>query len=117
MWLLSLKSSWLPANIRSKLLNGICDWTVWLWHDINYEGYEKFEHTGKFTHYLHDLLDNPKLKITNEAKADLENRIKVSIEILELPESVAELVLTFNRNNIISTWTNSKFNRRKKGSR
>jgi hypothetical protein len=115
MWLLSSKSAWLPAKIRSKLLKGICDWTVWLWHDINYEGYNKFQHTGKFAYYLNDLLDNPKLEITKEAKADLENRIMVSMEILELPESVTELALTFKRNNIISTWTNSKFNRRKKG--
>ena len=116
MWLLSVKSSWLPKNIKNKLLKGICDWTVWLWHDITYEGYEKFEHTGEFADYLHNLLDNPNLKITNEAQADLENRIQVSIKILELPETTAELILLFNNNGIIETWTNSKFNRRKKGS-
>lgn len=114
IWLLSDKSSWLPENIRTILLKGICDWSAWIWHDINYEGYESNEDTGKFGLFLYDLLENPNLKVSKSARQDLSSRIQVTIEVLELTETKEELTKKFLDKKIIDTWTNSKFNRKRK---
>jgi hypothetical protein len=114
IWLLSEKSNWLPENIRTILLKGLCDWGAWTWDNIiSYEGYEKNEDTGEFTLFLHDLFDNPQLEINGSALRDLAARINITIEILALPESKEELVKKFLDMRIIESWISSKFNWRR----
>jgi hypothetical protein len=113
IWLLSDKSNWLPIKIHKVLFKGICDWSVWTWSRLDYDGYTDYEFTGDFLHYLFDLRENPSLKLTNNAKKDLISRIQVAKEILELPETSKELAKRFSDKRIVDTWINSKFNRKK----
>ena len=111
VWLLSEKSMWLPSRIHKALFKGLCDWSVWPWTNINYEGCNKNENTGKFAFYLYKLRDNPGLEMTDSAWQDLLSRIQIAKEILELPESNEALAKKFIEKGIIDTWINSKFNR------
>lgn len=118
LWLLSAKSEWLPKEIRRLLLKGLCDWGAWTWYNINYDGFEKEKSTGEFNRYLFDLRDDTnKVKtIPPSAEKDLLHRIQITIDILDLPESKETLMKIFIERQIIESWVNSKFNR-KKGSR
>ncbi len=113
VWLISDKSNWLPDNIHQVLFKGICNWSVWTWSKLDYDGYADYEFTGDFLDYLFDLRENSALKLTDNAKNDLLTRIQVAKDVLDLPETSEELATRFIDKRIVDTWINSKFNRKK----
>ena len=95
-WLLSGESRWLPTQIRDLLTRGMAEWGVWLWnprerHAIEDLGFEDQVFTGKFADALYKSDTLSALRLTDDARRDLEHRLTFSASLLELPEDGAEL--------------------------
>ncbi len=100
-WLLSSASSWMPEDIRAGLLRGIAEWSVWPWDTLRMPRTEvPFDHadkpfTGEFRAAARKARSLQTLRLSRAAKADLRDRIDLSVRLLELPESGEELESRF----------------------
>lgn len=95
-WLLSDESKWLPAPIRVVLTRGMAEWGVWPWDSrerraIEDFGFEDQGFTGAFADALYESNTRPALCLSNDARRDLEHRLKFSASLLRLSEDGMEL--------------------------
>jgi hypothetical protein len=110
IWLLSDKSSWLPKGIRTALYTGLIDWGVWDWREgeSSRSDFVSNAATGSLAHALYRAMDKVPIKLTKKIQQDIKTRIKHSKSILNLPETVDELVEIFYKKKIIESWIRSK---------
>ncbi len=90
-WLLSEQSTWLPANIREALTQGMAAWGVWPWRSGEREivedfGFEEEPFTGKFEAALRRARTRQTLRLGPDPRRDLEHRLAFSARLLGLPE-------------------------------
>ena len=95
-WLLSDESKWLPAPIRDVLTRGMAEWGVWPWDSrerraIEDFGFEDQSFTGTFAEAIYDSNTRPDLRLSDDARRDLEHRLTFSASLLRLPEDGTEL--------------------------
>jgi hypothetical protein len=100
-WLLSKSSNWLPASARKCLLDGIANWSRWLWGYISFDKAGDWEHCGALAEAIHDAADRKKFCFSKAIEFDLENRIALSKRQLGLPESLGNLKKRFLEYQII----------------
>jgi hypothetical protein len=100
-WLLSEGSKWLPEAIREVLLDGIVSRSRWLWGSIQNDCGGEWRHCGALLEAVHDLIDNKKKVLTKSADFDLENRIALSIKLLDLPESIDVIKKSFLEHRVV----------------
>lgn len=106
IWLLSRDSTWLPANHRAYLLEGMKQWAVWPWSRYEQPNYS-CEYAGKLRDFLLEAAEKKRSKsfqLSHEALADLHDRIEYSRTLLGLPESTDELVSAFLKERIPQSW-------------
>lgn len=115
LWLLSEKSSWLPTQIRSKLLDGLKEWAVWGWSKggSNYSDFEGGDDSGALQLALIKARKVESFKLSKKSKADLYERLEHSIRYLGLPENVQELFDRFFQEQVIDAFI-SKWSERSK---
>jgi hypothetical protein len=97
-WLLSVKSSWLPARIRETLLDGLIRCTArWPWTSVSDSrpNQSDWPTCGALQEGLRGARRKSRFKLSNRAHDDLLNRASLSREMLDLPESPSELVQRF----------------------
>lgn len=106
-WLLSIKSSWMPQQIRQFLLVGLKEWAVWDsdWgYKIETMGVKLYRDYGALSRSLYRVDSIERFKLTKTAKRDLESRLEISSHLLGLPESGSALAQIFFDNEFIPAW-------------
>ncbi len=99
IWFLSKDSSWLPEKIRNFLIEGFRDWNVWSWSSVpqrHPQNIEKSEFTGSLQHQIFQTAKNgSSFSISLSSLEDLKERIKWSLQILEINDDIDELTEKF----------------------
>jgi hypothetical protein len=95
-WLLSKKSQWLPGKIRRFLLDGVANWSRWLWGTLGSEKGGEWPTCGLLAEKIRTMTRSSSgFKLTKKLEDDLDNRIIRSVEFLGLPESPNKLKQAF----------------------
>ena len=84
-WLLSSASSWLPAHIRSVLLDGLKNYHTWVWHSPGDGAFSKALFATK----------QKKFKWNPAIERDVCDRIRKTTALLGLPDSEDQLLKRF----------------------
>ncbi len=100
VWLLSTASAWLPQEVRDFLITGMKEWAMWYWteslesleHDL---GLQKYPGRGEFANALFGRKFRSSGGVRGAARADLLERIQVSVSLLALPEPAEVLAQRF----------------------
>ena len=98
VWLLSDASSWLPAETRSFLRQGMKDWISWHWgpDTSGTDSGGSWKSYGSLFNQLRRAIDSKKpFRWTDGARDDSYHRIKQSVEELSLTEPPEELLDLF----------------------
>jgi hypothetical protein len=109
-WLLSDMSSWMPPEVRHRLLEGIGEWGVWPWVGLRVPRigtdfvFEEKDFTGAFVRALHQAKSLDSLEIVGPARGDLQDRIQISVDLLGLPETPDELLDALLRSPILDAY-------------
>ncbi len=114
IWLLSDKSNWLPNEIHQYLLEGF-KYIDWSWHGAiqnrfaySFFGDKRFLKETEFTGDLYEALRGAKsynnLFISAKCIDEIKVRIKHSIHLLHLHETVEELFEKFIARKFIENW-------------
>lgn len=92
-WILSNQSEWLPTKIHSCLKTGMLDSLIWTWGEYsNSDNGGEWLSNGKLLRKLYKGLDSKKEFIWDKASIDdCKQRIKKTIDLLSLPESVNDI--------------------------
>ena len=110
VWFLSSRSGWIPRPQHDFLLKGMKKWTAWLW--MGHESSSDYTgvHAGALWRNLYKCLKSGRTSftLTKSAQTDLHERIKHSRTILDLPESVPELIDRFMDERVIDEWLSQK---------
>ncbi|WP_281184443.1 toll/interleukin-1 receptor domain-containing protein [Trichlorobacter lovleyi] len=113
-WLLSESSKWLPEATREILLDGIVSRSRWLWGSIQSDYGGEWRHCGDLLDAVHDLIGNKKEVLPKSAVFDLENRIALSIKLLDLPESIDAIKKSFLEHRVVERTIAGEFFVRKR---
>lgn len=98
-WLLSSRSSWLPAKIHKYFLKGMENGHIWIWGpESSFEKDGKWKHFGSLERAIYKARHPRTFKLSVEAKYDLSHRIKLSIKKLKLQEKSNEILDRFLAN-------------------
>lgn len=100
VWLLSTASAWMPQRVRDFLITGMKEWGVWYWteslesleYDLGLEGYPG---RGEFGNALFHRKFRSSGGVRGAARADLLERIRVSVNLLGLPDPAEVLAERF----------------------
>lgn len=84
-WLLSSASSWLPARVRSVLLDGMKNYHTWLWHSPGGRALSETLFSAKGLSFRWDAA----------VELDVRDRIRQTIALLRLPDTEARLLKRF----------------------
>lgn len=118
IWLLSDASAWVPQKARNYLVDGLKKWAVWLWSEYsNDSDFPSINETGSLQEELSRAETFKAFKITPKISKDIESRLSHTIEILNLPESVAEIKKAFLGCGAIQEWFSSRTLRKKKSNK
>ena len=119
-WLLSDESRWLSAQIRDLLTRGMAEWGVWLWDSrerraIEDFGFEDQVFTGEFADALYKSNTCSALRLSDDARRDLEHRLTFSASLLELPEDGVELSSRMLDSNFLDLYYSGRAKLQKSG--
>lgn len=104
IWLLSIKSKWLPSECRDFLIQGMKEWSNWIWQPQSSSLGSK-ELTGEFSRALYEYRDRRKKIVLNErAILDIKARIELSCEYLELDDDINDLYASFIESKFIEAY-------------
>lgn len=84
-WLLSSASSWLPARVRSVLLDGLKSYHTWVWHSPGGRALPEKLYSAKGLSFRWDAA----------VELDVRDRIRQTITLLRLPETEDQLLKRF----------------------
>lgn len=113
IWLLSIKSKWLPSECRDFLIQGMKEWCNWVWRPQSHFGSKEL--TGELSRALYEYGDRRKKFVLNErAILDIKARIELSCEYLELDDDINDLYASFIESKFIEAYLKEKNVRYKK---
>lgn len=118
VWLLSTSSSWMPQTIKKVLIEGMKDWSVWTWHGRKSSYGQTWKTQGALSKALYDSRENRVIfKWREKLIDDLRNRIKLSIKILKLPDSIEDILNLFIKHRFAEEFGKSKKKYKKRKSK
>ena len=94
-WLLSSASSWLPKKIHSFLLEGMMNWHVWPWGDLGLDTSGDWKSNGTLSRALYEVREGKPFRWSRLIKDDVQHRVKLAIETLNLPDSSEDILNRF----------------------
>lgn len=100
VWLLSTASAWMPQRVREFLIAGMKEWAVWYWTEslesLEYDlGVETYPGRGEFASALFSRKFRTSGGVRGAARTDLLERIRVSVNLLGLPDPAEVLAQRF----------------------
>lgn len=100
VWLLSTASAWMPQRVREFLITGMREWAMWYWTEslesLEYDlGLECYPGRGEFFNALFHRKFRSSGGVRGAARADLLKRIRVSVDLLGLPDPCEVLAQRF----------------------
>jgi hypothetical protein len=96
LWLLSVKSDWLPGRVKQLLITGMKEWRCWPWDKITIGyPYTSKAYTLKFVSDLESIAQGRLKMVSPGGWQNLEDRFQRGIDLLHLPESVSTLKKAF----------------------
>ena len=101
-WLLSTDSNWLPGKIHSTLIEGMKRWKVWTWDSVHEkDGQKSWSTSGSLFHSIFEAqAKGVKFEWTDNIIDDLKNKIRHSIELMNLSGTVENIYKKFRTSNI-----------------
>lgn len=117
VWFLSRNSTWLPRRHHAFLLQGMKEWAVWPWSEVNdSESDYRGEHSGAlFSALWNSKKGRKRFTLTAQAAADLTERIELVRNTIHLPEPTAQLVERFLAEGFIESWFAAQSKRHRGG--
>ena len=94
-WLLSRASLWLPDSVRDVLLDGMRRWITWPWGRLRDDNGGDWRTCGALADALDQSTEGKAFRWSADRTDDLTNRIQLSIERMNLPDSVEEILNRF----------------------
>jgi hypothetical protein len=121
IWFLSDASNWFPDKKRRYLIEGFKGWTSWCWDSYKLDSVEfdisTFNSAGVLFEKMYDAA-NPKcnkpFKLSKKCLNDLQGRVTISCEVLEISDRVQFLVDRFLAEKFIETWVQLERSKRKR---
>jgi hypothetical protein len=112
VWLLAESSSWLPSNIRATLLEGMRDWSTWLWgqyptgeeSELGLKGYPEM---GALQVQIFKAKSLRSFRISAKALKDIESRFEFSRDLLGIGQPLQELVESFCAGGFVDKYVRS----------
>jgi len=94
-WLLSNSSSWLPDKLHSYLIEGMKRWSVWTWSRYENDIENKWSSCGTLFNKLYNATEGKIFKLTKRVKDDIFNRIELSVNRLQLSDTIENIYNRF----------------------
>jgi hypothetical protein len=94
-WLLSKASSWMPENIREFLIEGMANWSVWLWWEHGFYKGGVWKTIGSLANSLIYASEGKNFKWNTDIQDDVIHRIEMAIATLQLPETSQKILDRF----------------------
>lgn len=100
VWLLSDESGWIPDKIRNYLLEGMKEWTTWLWSEyptnIGSElGLKHYPEQGALQNAIYSANTYRRFKLNKTCREDISSRFQFSIRLLGIKQPVSGIVDRF----------------------
>ncbi len=100
VWLLSTASAWMPQRVQDFLITGMKEWGVWYWTEslesLEFDlGLECYPGRGEFFKALFHRKFRSSGGVRGAARADLFERIRISVNLLGLPDPPEDLAQRF----------------------
>jgi hypothetical protein len=115
-WLLSQRSSWLPAKIRRVLTDGMKSMTrSWPWGSLFGQNDGEWNEKGALGAELFRVLNKGKFRWSKRIRSDLIGCIVAAKEALHLPETPTELLALFVEEGFVEGFLEFERDRRKSG--
>jgi hypothetical protein len=118
VWLLSSKSEWMPNRIRDYLIDGIKKWAVWPWTegfsiDDQELGFKSYLGMGALAEHLMSKRRPPK-NLEKAVLKDIQKRIMISKQVLDLPDEINYLINAFLEAGLIEEYFKQHHQRKRK---
>jgi len=113
-WLLSRDSSWLPKRLKTILIDGMKNWTVWLWWSHSVTSDSSWETCGALAEALFAAKSREKFKRTEKVEDDLINRVSQTIRALNLSDKPSAILKRFFEQHFPEYYIDSERRRRKR---
>lgn len=94
-WLLSSASSWVPEKVHSFLLEGMTSWHVWPWGYVGTNKGGDWKSNGALCRALYEAAEGKTFKWSRLMKDDIRHRVKLTIQMLNLPDSPEDILNRF----------------------
>ncbi|NIO20250.1 MAG: TIR domain-containing protein [Candidatus Aenigmarchaeota archaeon] len=108
VWFLSNDSLWLPEKIRNFLIEGFRDWNVWSWYSVpkrHPQNINESDFTGSLLHQIFQTAkDGSSFTISRSSLEDLKERIRWSLQILEIHDDINEIIDKFISGGFIESY-------------
>jgi hypothetical protein len=108
IWFISDTSYWFHERIKKFIIQGFKEWSVWEWGHYNVTEIDidshKYNSAGRLFHKMYNVKTPTKFKLNKRSLNDLECRIYITKKLLNIMESIDNLVDKFISEKFIEEW-------------